>query len=240
MTPADIKDEILSELGSPVIKVEIDDTMWDGIFSKARRWFQSKKGVYALTATPVTNEIMLPPECIALVDVILPSGNFGLGYLASYGFFPDLVPADIFRLNGTGLTQGLSDISGFVQIIERNEKLLRVLGLDSGYVMGPLGDRIVLTNTRIASGGVAILVYVTSSWQIAQLKGRDEDMIYRYCFALAKRVLGRIRGKYASYPSAGGNIEMDSSVLLEESKEEITALEEELANSQYPIQLVTG
>ena len=85
-----------------------------------------------------------------------------------------------------------------------------------------------------------VVAYKSEVIDIPDFKGRDADLIYRYCTALAKQRLGRTRGKYKSYPAAGGMVDTDWDTLLEEAKEEFTLLEEEIADSQGAMGFVTG
>ena len=51
----------------------------------------------------------------------------------------------------------------------------------------------------------------------------------RYCLAVAKEILGRARGKWSgTVPSPGGNLTLDSAALLDESKAERAALDEDI------------
>ena len=54
------------------------------------------------------------------------------------------------------------------------------------------------------------------------------NWIQRYALACAKGILGSIRGKYKSLPSPGGGAMLDGDLLRQESKEEKTALAEDL------------
>lgn len=236
MNEQDIKDEILQELGHPVVKVELDDTAWAFIFKRAKRWYQSKKGVLFTKLVAAQSSIPVPADAVDVVQVILPSSSESLGCLATYGFFPDLVPADIFGPNG--VTGSVFDASAFVQMLERNEKILRILGADQGYAIAPDGHGVVLTVD--SPSGAVLLVLTKKEWAVEELHGHDEEIFYRYCYALAKRALGRIRSKYGSYPSAGGTVEMDGGVLLEEAKEEVELLNEEIMLIQYPVSFITG
>jgi hypothetical protein len=56
------------------------------------------------------------------------------------------------------------------------------------------------------------------------------NWIQRYALAVAKGVLGRVRGKYRVVPGPGGGAEMDGGVLVSESKEEKQLLMEELTS----------
>ena len=69
---------------------------------------------------------------------------------------------------------------------------------------------------------------------------RDVDLIYRYVEATAKKIVGRVRSKYKSYPAAGGTIDTDGPDLLEEARVDFEKLEEEIAGSQYPMGFLVG
>ena len=85
-----------------------------------------------------------------------------------------------------------------------------------------------------------LVMFVKDDFDLCSLKGRDENLIYRYVLNEATRFLGRIRGKYKSYPTAGGESVTDADDLLNDYKEERERLDEEIADSQGPMSIMYG
>lgn len=234
MTEDDIKEEILSQFGAPTLKVEIDDTQWPKLFARAKRWFHSKKGLLACGMFPGGQVIDFPADAENIIEVVADnaSGCSGIGALLSFGFFNDFVPADIMRAGGYASFP--VSISGWVQIQQNIEDMRRVFNSDPTWYVDC--GHIYIT------GGAAqvFIVYKRKAWEISELRDRDEDIFYRYCLNEAKYVLGRIRGKYKSYPAAGGSIDTDAEDLINEWKEDRPLLDEELADMQGPMGIVIG
>lgn len=243
MNKADIKDAILSELGEPTVKVEIDASAWDGergIFGAAKRWFQARKGVLGFGYQSAMREVTLPASAESPLDVIFPGdGAGGLGCLVTLGFFSDIVPADVIT-GGLRVSNALMTQGDYVQTLQQLELAQRLTGGDREWVWDE-ARRVVVMTGQVPSGLCLVIWKMTrAAWEIDQLRDRDEDFIYRRCLIEAKRRLGRVRSKYPSYPAAGGSVEMDGDRLLEEAKEEEEKLNEEVADSQMPISIVTG
>jgi len=55
-----------------------------------------------------------------------------------------------------------------------------------------------------------------------------KQWIRKYALAIAKEMLGQVRGKFASIPIPGNDVTLNASDLLSQAKEEQTALKEEL------------
>tara|TARA_R110002051_G_scaffold163760_1_gene234978 strand:+ start:363 stop:1223 length:861 start_codon:yes stop_codon:yes gene_type:complete len=54
------------------------------------------------------------------------------------------------------------------------------------------------------------------------------NFIQKYAVAVAKTVLGQVRGKYTNLPSPGGGATLNGAALIQEGTQEMTKLEEEL------------
>lgn len=220
------------------MKVELDDTHWEKIFSRSKRWFQSKKGVLAMGLFNGSSPIDYPADCLEVLDIVSSNNSDScgsLGALLTLGFFPDIVPADWIGRGGIATTT-FSGFSTYVQVIEQLEKIKRLFNADADWYVA--ARKIFLTQR--GGTGPVLLFYKKKNWEIEELYDRDEDMFYRYCLNEAKYILGRIRIKYRSYPSAGGTVEMDGADLLEEWKTDRELLDEEIAQSQMPISFITG
>lgn len=232
----DIKLEILTNFGSPVVKVEIDETQWDWIFKRAKRWFQAKKGLMGCGLYPASSPFTPTSDMAAVIDIVLPGdGAGGIGCLTTFGFFDDLVPADIFNGNGSTANSTFTNYSQWLQVLQQFEQIQRITGTEPGWYEAC--GKIYLNGNP---SGVMLVLYKRATWSVADLKDRDEDLFYRAAMNEARYVLARIRGKYQSYPAAGGSVETDASGLMDEYREERERLEEEISASAMPIGPVTG
>ncbi|MGL4400158.1 MAG: hypothetical protein ACRCXD_09845 [Luteolibacter sp.] len=227
-----------SQLGEPVVKVEIDDTQFDTILVHAKLWFRSRKGLIAATRislTPGKSEYDLPENCDRIIEVILPGREGGLDI--SNGV-TELVPSWLWSPYSTGAHT--FDTSQYAQVMSAMEQFKRVFSQESGWF--EQHGRLWIANGAGcgSEGGQALVFFRKLTWEIEELRGRDEDLFYRYVVAFAKRILARIRGKYPSYPAAGGPISMDADTLITEANEELAKLEEEIIASQGATPFTVG
>jgi len=238
----ELKKAILSGFGYPTVDVEIDECQWNTIFSDAKRWFRAKKGVLDGTVVSLVEgvtEYDFPDNACNIVDVILPKRS-DIQSLLSLGFF-DIVPLN--SLNLGAITSAFNSYSSYVQILQALETRRRIFGADPSWDVLYNKIHIIGGEGVCASslGGQRMLVvFVKEDFDLTFLKGRDENLIFRYIKNEATRVLGRIRGKYPSYPAAGGEITTDGETLLGDYKEELERLDEEIAESQGPMGIMYG
>jgi hypothetical protein len=249
MKEAEIKDQILSELGAPVISVEIDPTQWCAIFKRSLRWFKAKKGLISCeirALNPNQREYDLPANCNQVVDIFLPVGFGDIQSLYSQGILDtNLIPADFFGAGNYGhYGYGFSfSNSSYIQVLQYMETTRRVISAEPNWEV--VCDKIIISGSRFnysTMGNSYMLInFKKQDISIDEIVlHRDEDLIYRYSLAIAKMLLGRIRSKYKSYPAAGGMIDTDGPDLIEEAKAEIEKLEEEISDSQFPMGVVIG
>jgi hypothetical protein len=237
-------EEIKTSFGHPTVKIELDDIVWDKIINKASRWFKSKKGLIYWLFMDITgvDSYDWPADALQILDVILPRRS-DIADILSLGFF-DIVPARIVpgissypSLQGAGVVH--FDSSAYLQLLQTLEMRRRVFSSDPGwYVLDHPIRKIMITARDIytAMGGGTglkmLIFYKKTTVSLADLQGRDEDMYIRYCIARAKQVLGEIRSKYPSYPSAGGAISMNGNELKQEAVAELAGLDQEIDDSQ--------
>lgn len=241
MTESDIICEVKSELGSPTVKVELDDTVWEKIFTKAKRWFRAKKGViscYVLNLVDGQTEYDMPPNSVGLIDVVLPNRT-DIASLLSFGFF-DVIPMNAWNIGS--LTSSFNSYSSYVQILQALETRRRVFSADPDWyeACGKIHITVKSLDCFGNGGTQALVFFKKQDFDISELKERDEELIYRYSLNEAKYRLGRVRGKYKSYPAAGGSIDTDADDLIADYKEEKELLEEEISESQGSMGFVVG
>jgi len=234
-----MKQEILSQMGAPMVRVEIDESAWGFIFKRAKRWFHSKKGVMGAAVVTAQSEMDYPPQAEIIIDVVLATDCGGsLGSIMTGGFFSDIVPADVIARGGMYSTS-FSNYSAFVQLIQQIEQVRRTFSSEPDWYVDAVG-RLHLMPGSVAGNVLVIYKKRPEFWEISELRDRDEDIFYRCALNEVKYVLSRVRGKYPSYPAAGGSIETDAAGLMEEWKEGREELNIEIDQMAMPIGMVAG
>jgi len=238
LTKESLIQEIKTDLGEPTIKIEIDNQVWDVIINKAIRWFRAKKGLIVKTLVPLmegVQEYPWPVGATTVTDVILPRYN-DLSQILTLGLI-DIVPADFLIGSTTRSSRARVQISEYVQLLESLENMRKVFGAEPDFYIEESPIKLIRLTQKSSSfapnlGLMMLVYYKKDDISITDFLGRDEDLIYRYCLAKTKMILGTIRSKYSTYPSAGGSITMDGEALKAEAKEELTLLDTEIDDSQ--------
>jgi len=249
MTEAEMKSQILGQLGEPTIKVEIDPGQWCGIFAKTIRWFKAKKGLIGCEVVqliPGQQQYDFPDNCNTVTDIFLPMGFGDVQALFSQGILDtNLIPADFYGINGGSYSRYGFTVSNsaYVQVLQYLETTRKVISAEPAWEI--LCDKIIVSNgwcgTYSGGGQFMLVTFQKQNFTVDDIKNhRDVDLIYRYTEATAKQLLGRIRSKFKSYPAAGGMIDTDGPELLEEARAEFEKLEEEISESQYPMGFLVG
>lgn len=238
MDEEQLSDWIRVELGGDFLKIELyDETMAQAI-ENARRWFAAKKGVQ--TSVPIAiqggqTEYQLPDSIDTVLDIAFSSTPLNL----SLSFYPFSwlegapIPYDTFAVPQSG---GL--YSSIVQTLQYVGMAKRILGAEPDWRQ----EGRTLFVWPIPNHAQTILVTGKSTdIVIEQLSERDHDLLKRRALAHAKRLIGRVRTKYTSgFATAQGHEQLDGEALLAEAAEEIEALDEEIAQSAYPMLFMKG
>lgn len=244
----DLMSWILRRLGAPLLKIELTEDHLRDCVSMALRWYAAKKGFvkqYRLNINPTQTEYTLPDDVDVVTEVVFPLSTYDLTPLTSpWGWaWPNDtlgVPLNGFY-NGFGSIGGDSGgvISSFVQVAQYSEMARRTL---NGELEWRQEDRIlyILPRNQANYYPTVIVYYTANTFNIMDLNQRDFDLVRRYALAKAKRDLGRIRSKYADYPTAQGSVGLDGGTLLAEADAEEQVLEEEIGDSAMPIGFLTG
>jgi hypothetical protein len=232
----ELKRWILRRLGAPLLKVELtaehlDDNFWD-----AHRWFSAKKGFrkqMIINISSGQNEYQLPDECDTVYDVVFAANPLDLSMIFSpYILQGDKVPYDVFAA-----PQSVGLYSSFTQTIMYVQTAKRILGADPDWRQE--GNKLYLFPVPASDYGM-ILDFKSHEFTVEQLNERDYDLVRRWALALAKRDLGEIRTKYDSYPTAQGAVNLNGSQLLQEAQAEMDVLNDEIAQSGYPMGFLHG
>lgn len=234
MTQDEVIERIKFELGYPTVKLELDDTAWNSIITRALSWFKAKKGLIGCTQVTLLEGITeydYPVDANEIIEVTFPTQDT-LSMITSLCFF-DIIPIYGYSLGGAWYSPGAFrfDSSQYVQLLQALEQRRRVLNSEASWY--DECRKIIVTTKSPLVGGKMLILYKKITISVTDLfDARDQDMFYRYALATTKTVLGRILRKYSQYPSAGGSINTDGADLIADAKEEFAVLEEEIIGSQ--------
>jgi hypothetical protein len=237
MNEKQLVDWILRRLGAPLVKIELTEPHIEDAIESAKRWFAAKKGVRVIRSIaiePGRPDYVIPDEIDTVLEVAFPETNADLTLIFSpYLLIDQKVPYDVFASASSG---GL--YSSFTQSLQYVEMAKRVLSAEQDWRQE---DRTLYLSPVPRMTGNLALFGNSSVFTIEQLKERDHDLLKRYALAQAKKDLGRVRTKYTEgFAGAHGNVTLDGERLLDEAKEEVEALDKEIALSAYPMGILIG
>lgn len=231
----DLKLYILRRLGAPLLCVELTEDHLKDAICDALRWFAAKKGLIDFYEMQFSAQVeyKLPDHVDTVIDVVLPSKRFDIdsAFFPTMGLTEGQIPYDMTAPSTLGI------YSSFVQGLQYLDAASRVVGSDLDWRQEGRLLYIFPANKR---AGKAFIYYKTSNIDLKKLNVRDIDLIKRYAVAAAKRILGRIRSKYDGALSAQGTVGLDGNTLLDEARDEIEKLEEEIELSGFPMGFLTG
>lgn len=153
---------------------------------------------------------------------------FGVWYAGQYGSGDRRGMSD-----GAGAGQDQYPLSNLVQGLQYSEMVSRIWGSDVDY---RYDRRLRVLNIMPSpyATGPAILSVNSSMLSTNTLDPEDEDLFLRICMVEAKKRLGRIRSKYDTVPTVGGDRNLDGDKLLDEAVTELEKLEEDVLNRKLP------
>ena len=236
MDEAQLKEWILRQMGAPLIKVEVTKEHLCDSVENAMRWFVAKKGMVKYVVIRVQDgrtDYCLPDDVDTVLDVVFSVNPMDISLIFSPFIVQDEnVPYDVFAA-----PQSAGLYSSFVQSLQYVETAKRILGAEPDWRQE---NRTLHIFPLPKNASAVIVEYKTNTFDINQLNERDHDLVKRYALAWTKRTVGRIRSKYDGFPSAQGQAQLDGRELLEESREEMSELEEEIAASAMPMHFIAG
>lgn len=237
MTEPELKKWILRRLGSPVAKVCLDELQLDDAVEEAKRWFASRKGVdrditIDLFAGQV--EYQMPEDCDAVIDVSFQVSPLDISLI----FAPHIIADEKIPYNVFAAPSSVGLYSSFVQSLQYVEMAKRILNAERNWIYFPYKN-ILLLLPDPKGGGKAFIEYKSSCNTIEQLPERDHDILKRYALAWAKHDLGIIYSKYGTWPTAQGQVHLNGDTLMQQAREEMQKLEDELYGSAMPMPFFT-
>lgn len=233
---------ILRRLGAPFWEIELcQDHVTDAV-EQAVRWFAAKKGVSKLFTIPTVAGVVeyeLDCEVDRVIDVAYETHKLDLSLIFSpFTLLEEKIPYDVFASGGSG---GL--YSSYVQALQYIEMAKRVLSAEFEWTEIREGNsspsKLFIAPPPVDSRNLVVWAKINFT-QIEELGEWDHELVKRYALAKAQKDLAWIRGKYGEYPSAQGSTTLNWDRLLDDAKEEIEKLEEEIMGAGYPMGLITG
>ncbi len=226
-------------LGFPLLKVPLTPEHLGDALAASKHWFAAKKGIdkdITMYLASGQVEYIMPNDCDAVIDVSFESSQLDVSLVLQPNVIGDeQVPYNVCAPPAAG-AGGL--YSTFVQSLQYVKMAKSIMGADRKWLYFPY-KKILLLLPPVT--GMAIIEYKSNVIQsIDQLPERDHDLIKRYSLAWAKRDLGAIYSRYASWPSAQGQSVLNGPQLTAEADKEFTILEEEIGLSAMPLPFLIG
>lgn len=220
-----IKDYILSRLGYPVVRVELTDfqikTAIDEALTQidyhAPFWatqiatFECSAGVNTyILPTHIANNLTYCVYKKSLLSIQNMAGSLEFDFFIKY--FQDNFVFSNFQ------------VSDFYLLQTHLETMRKILSQEGSWDLIN-GNMLQLYPTPVFNERV-ILIY--RGLDSGTMHPYYKNWIQRYALAVAKSILGEIRGKYSSLPSPGGGASLNGKDLIQQSEQEKEKLKEEL------------
>jgi hypothetical protein len=241
LTEEELVPWIKRRLGAPVLKVVLENEHFHDAVEEAKRWFAAKKGVDREVVIDMVGgqvEYPMPDDCDAVYDVSFSVNPLDISLIfAPHIFADEKIPYNTFAApSSVGL------YSSLVQALQYVDMAKRILNADTNFIYFTHKNTIFLLPDHRSGGGggKALVEYKSSCTTLQLLPERDHDMVKRYALAHAMQDLGMILSRYDAMPSAQGSVRLNGPELLAKSDKMFEALDEELANSAFPMPFVTG
>lgn len=251
MTVEDVQAYVKRKLGLGIQSVELTDLHMQDVIDDTNRWFAFRLGQKQFLKIDIVkgkNEYVLPGHVIEVLSVRFPSNSLGTNALGTDDFsyaYGYLFGSWFTNSVGNG-AQGSNSYysspypySDLVMRLQYLETIGRIWSADIEHVYDPANRTLLVTPGPIIAG-VILIEYWSSIIDPRQFDPQDEDFYLRWALAEAKDTLGRVRTKYDSYPTVGGDRLLNGDTLLQEAREEKEKLEQEVIQRRRSIPIVTG
>lgn len=218
---------------SPIVNVELTDEQFKVALTLAKQWFTARKGFVVfrpITILPGVNTYVMNSDVQQVLDVVFQVPTDVAAFF-SLGFF-DLIPYGPQNIGSIG--SGLTNYSGFAQLIQFNEQRKRVFSVTPEFWYEQQTQTLHITNRAGALTSFMLVEAKLNDFDPANLNDKDDWLFGRWVRAKCKEIIGRIRSKYDSMPTAGGSLTLDGRDLLAEAKEEMKECDQEIFWSQGP------
>lgn len=228
------KEWIMMQLGAPVIKVELTESMVDSaidssikIFSQWAPW-ENIGGFTTVSGQSEYDLAEMFPGFIEIRDVIYSPSQ---AEAILQGFFSDFNfdNRHFFWYHSTYAT-----MADYTILNMYNEMYLRTIGNEGQWTT--YGNKLVVSPTP--DKNIKVAVRYTAFPEDNDV--RRDEWIRHYALAECKIMLGRIRSKYSSLPGPRGDLSMDGDSLVSEGREDQQQLRERLNEFFIPALFETG
>lgn len=213
---AEIKKFVRRRLGGGTVDVELTEEQIGDCIDTARRWFSRYiaqiKNV-TIQISPNGGEYDVAPDCAYVTDVAFTRDNRDI-----FTFF-DWAGVEISPLN-YGMYYGppggsYSYLTQARQFIEQAKKLIST---DPDWYWDRAKRKLVITPTsgqvNSGLGNTIVVEYATRAVDLERLDDYEYELLRRYALAEAMDLLGQIRSKYSSWPSASGEASLNGDSLI--------------------------
>ncbi len=240
LTEDELAPWIRRRLGAPVLKIVLTEEHLHDAISEAKRWFAAKKGVDKTANISLVGgqvEYPMPDDCDAVFDVAFSVSAMDISLIfAPHIFADEKIPYNTFAApSSVGL------YSSLVQALQYVETAKRILNAEENFFYFPHKNTIfLLPDNRAGAPGTALVEYKSSNTTLQNLPERDHDLVKRFAHAWAMRDLGMILSRYDSMPTAQGTVRLNGPELLSMSEKMFEKLDQELADSAFPMPFLTG
>lgn len=255
MLKEELAEKIKRRLGSPMVKIELDDTQIFDNIDYARQKFIKWATDNATQETYMTLLLRggqtlydMPANTVEVLGYTISTmGSIHTlftieNYLYQMGMFDQV----IMRGGGNDYTLVSYHIArGFLETVRRyvvDSYNFKYHKYTNQLEINPPPPSSSMTS--VTSAGPSGNVYVENTpgyllLRTYQIEGTDEDLyesdwLLDYTTALTKISLGRVRSKFANFAAVGSNVglSMDGDTLLQEGQSELEKLEERLRTEE--------
>lgn len=242
-------------LGGGVVVLELCQEHFEDAFADAIRWYIGRKGIKRRAVQNVTagiQEYLMPSDCDEVLEVWFPGVQIDIIAAVNPYAFIDIDQLPVAYQSITGVPGG-SFYGTLHQILAHAETARRVVGSEPAWEFFK-DNNVLHLAPRNQRGGIAIVRYASTRLvaddpespsttpvnDFRRIHFRHRELILRYALARTKERLGRVRGKYTEFPSAGGSKTLDGDALLTEAREETEKLNEELMELNEGVSFLVG
>lgn len=232
-----LKDYIMSELGSPLIRVELTEKQLIQCIHEAMHTFMKWDAkmydldVY-IAQLDGNNEVKLSNitekqiETAMIKDVFFEESTNAFGF--STPLDEGLVAAFPLRTI-FDMTEGAFNMANYYMARQNLEDANTVLGLKKRWdIIGGDTIKVYPANNHSGYNSIAILY----GEMLTPDKAEEDDWIRAYSVAKAKTILGTIRRKFSGMSFAGGSGTSDGSDLITEGKADMEVLLQSLKDQR--------
>jgi hypothetical protein len=239
----------LRQLGFGIVKIELTEEHAVDAFDSACRWYIAHKGIKRLIGrnlTPGVSEYALPSDVDQVIEAWFPGDYLDTAMVSAAHGFVDLWGYSTFQ-NVLGAPSGVRDgikYGTFSLMQSHNKMAKQTLSAEPAWDYDKPENMLRVSPSLTGS---MVIRYASNTLTTDQtgdiatrMSVRDRDLIMRYTVAALKNILGRVRGKYTDWPSAGGSKSMDGDTLLGEAQGEFESLTQTLIGLSDPVPFIIG